>query len=190
MTATAEVVAPESIAAGPLAGFTVAVTAARRRDELANLLTRRGARVVLAPAIRIVPLEDDAELLAATQACIGTRIDIAVASTGIGFRGWVEAADGWGLGEALLDRLRGATLLARGPKARGAIRAAGLVDAWSPPSESSAEVLDYLLDQDLTGRHMPSSSTASRCPISWTRCATRAPRSSRYPCIGGCCQRT
>lgn len=152
MTATAEVQAP--VAAGPLAGFTVAVTAARRRDELANLLVRRGARVVIAPAIRIVPLEDDAELLAATQACIAGPIDIAVATTGIGFRGWVEAGDGWGLGDALLDRLRGATLLARGPKARGAIRAAGLVDAWSPPSESSAEVLDYLLGQDLTGRRI------------------------------------
>ena len=39
-----------------LAGFTVGVTADRRRDELAALLERRGARVVLAPALRIVPL--------------------------------------------------------------------------------------------------------------------------------------
>ena len=87
-------------------------------------------------------------------ASLSPALLIAVATTGIGFRGWVEAADGWGLGDALLDRLRSATLLARGPKARGAIRAAGLVDAWSPPSESSAEVLDYLLGQDLTGRRI------------------------------------
>ena len=33
----------------PLAGFTVAVTAARRREELTSLLERRGARVVEAP---------------------------------------------------------------------------------------------------------------------------------------------
>ncbi|MGN6680769.1 MAG: uroporphyrinogen-III synthase, partial [Streptosporangiaceae bacterium] len=45
-----------------LAGFTVAVTADRRRDELAGLLERHGARVVLAPALRIVPLADDARL--------------------------------------------------------------------------------------------------------------------------------
>lgn len=37
-----------------LAGFTIGVTADRRRDELAALLQRRGARVVLAPALRIV----------------------------------------------------------------------------------------------------------------------------------------
>ena len=36
-------------------------------------------------------------------------------------------------------------MLARGPKARGAIRGGGLVDAWSPESESSAEVLAHLL---------------------------------------------
>jgi uroporphyrinogen-III synthase len=63
----------------------------------------------------------------------------------------VEAADGWGLGEALVVALRRATLLSRGPKSRGAVRAAGLIDAWSPPSESSAEVLEHLLASDLEG---------------------------------------
>jgi uroporphyrinogen-III synthase len=135
----------------PLAGFTVAVTAARRREELAGLLSRRGARVVFAPAIRIVPLADDAELLRATEACLAAPLDAVVATTGIGFRGWIEAADGWGLRERLVAHLGGARLLARGPKARGAIRAAGLVDAWSPPSESSSEVLDHLLNQELAG---------------------------------------
>ncbi|MGH3934860.1 MAG: uroporphyrinogen-III synthase, partial [Pseudonocardiaceae bacterium] len=47
--------------------------------------------------------------------------------------------------------LRRATLLSRGPKSRGAVRAAGLTDAWSPPSESTAEVLEHLLAGDLEG---------------------------------------
>jgi uroporphyrinogen-III synthase len=51
----------------PLAGFTVATTAERRRDELISLLERRGARVVSAPALRLLPLADDDELLAATR---------------------------------------------------------------------------------------------------------------------------
>ncbi|MGE5137707.1 MAG: uroporphyrinogen-III synthase [Gemmatimonadota bacterium] len=138
----------------PLAGFTVAVTASRRREELSSLLERRGARVVQAPAIRIVPLADDTELLTATRAVLAAPLDFAVATTGIGFRGWMEAADGWGLGELLSRRLGGAALLARGPKARGAIRAVGLVDTWSPPSESSSEVLAYLLGQELAGRRV------------------------------------
>ncbi|WP_091382024.1 uroporphyrinogen-III synthase [Geodermatophilus sp. DSM 45219] len=127
----------------PLAGYTVAVTAARRREELGALLARRGARVVHAPAIRIVPLADDAELVAATRAVLAAPVDLVVATTGVGFRGWLEAADAWDL--PLVDHLRGARVLARGPKARGAIRGGGLVDAWSPASESSAEVLEHLL---------------------------------------------
>jgi uroporphyrinogen-III synthase len=135
----------------PLAGFTVGVTAARRREELSALLERRGARIVGAPAIRIVPLADDTELRAATDACLDTPLDAVVVTTGIGFRGWMEAADGWGLGECLAGALRGARILARGPKARGAIRAAGLVDDWSPESESSSEVLAYLLGGGVAG---------------------------------------
>jgi len=85
---------------GPLAGFTVGVTAARRADELGALLQRRGAAVLHAPALRIVPLSDDSELLAATKDLIDQAPDVVIATTAIGFRGWVEAADGWGLGEA------------------------------------------------------------------------------------------
>ncbi|QJS11662.1 uroporphyrinogen-III synthase [Streptomyces argyrophyllae] len=136
---------------GPLAGFTVGVTAARRAEELGALLQRRGATVVHAPALRIVPLADDGELLAATKEIIDQAPDVVVATTAIGFRGWIEAADGWGLGEQLLGRLRGVRLLARGPKVKGAIRAAGLTEEWSPSSESLAEVLDRLLEDGVDG---------------------------------------
>ncbi|WP_447005763.1 uroporphyrinogen-III synthase [Saccharothrix isguenensis] len=140
--------------AAPLAGYTVGVTAARRADELSALLERKGATVLQGPAIRIVPLPDDAELLAATRAVVEEPVDVAVATTGIGFRGWVEAAEGWGLGARLLSRLSGAHVLARGPKARGAVRAAGLVDAWSPESESNAELLDYLMRAGVSGKRI------------------------------------
>src|SRR5882757_9878227 len=77
----------------PLAGYTVGITAARRREEFAVALERRGAKVISGPAIRIVPLADDSELRAATQRCLDAPLDIVVATTGIGFRGWMEAAD-------------------------------------------------------------------------------------------------
>ncbi|MFB7939548.1 uroporphyrinogen-III synthase [Streptomyces sp. NPDC056049] len=139
---------------GPLAGFTVGVTAARRADELIALLRRRGAAVVHGPALRIVPLADDTELLAATKEIIGNAPDVVVATTAIGFRGWVEAAEGWGCGTELLDTLRGVELLARGPKVKGAVRAAGLTESWSPSSESMAEVLDRLLAEGVAGRRI------------------------------------
>ncbi len=137
-----------------LAGFTVAITADRRRDELAALLERRGARIVFAPALRIVPIADDAELLANTLAIVERPPSIVVGSTGIGIRGWLEAAEGWGLAEALKAALRGAYMIARGPKARGAIRAAGLLDQWSPDSESSDDVLAHLLERGVAGERV------------------------------------
>ncbi|MFJ8821819.1 uroporphyrinogen-III synthase [Streptomyces sp. NPDC102467] len=139
---------------GPLAGFTVGVTAARRADELGALLQRRGATVLHAPALRIVPLADDSELLSATKELIDHGPDVVVATTAIGFRGWVEAADGWGLGEELIARLRGVELLARGPKVKGAVRAAGLTEEWSPSSESMAEVLERLLAEGVQDRRV------------------------------------
>ena len=139
---------------GPAAGFTVAVTAQRRADELSALLVRRGANVVHAPAVRIVPVADDAELLLATKACLSEPPDVLVATTGIGFRGWMEAAGEWGLADQLTAVLGATRIVARGPKAKGAIRAAGLSEVWSPESESSQEVLLWLQKEDLRGQRI------------------------------------
>ncbi|PTR31692.1 uroporphyrinogen-III synthase [Rhodococcus sp. OK519] len=137
-----------------LRGFTVGITASRRADELATLLTRRGADVVHAPAIRIIPLADDTELARVTDAIIADPPDAIVATTGIGFRGWMGAAEGWGRAEQLLTALGASRILARGPKAKGAVRAADLREEWSPASESSAEVLEHLLAEGVAGRRI------------------------------------
>jgi uroporphyrinogen-III synthase len=137
--------------AASLSGYTVGVTADRRRDELAHLLESRGARVVLAPALRIVPIADDAELRAATRACLDSPPDIVLVNTGIGMRGWLEAAEGWGLAEPLRAVLARAYLVARGPKARAAVRSAGLHDQWSPEGESYEEVVDHLRARGISG---------------------------------------
>ncbi|BBX67146.1 uroporphyrinogen-III synthase [Mycolicibacterium psychrotolerans] len=135
----------------PLTGFRVAVTSARRADELAALLTRRGATVTSAAAIEMVPLPDDDELRQRTRALIDQPPDIVIATTGIGFRGWIAAADGWGLATELTAELAKARVVSRGPKATGALRAAGLPEEWSPDSESSREVLHYLVEGGIAG---------------------------------------
>jgi uroporphyrinogen-III synthase len=138
----------------PLTGFTVGVTAARRRDELVALLTRRGARVVEAPALRILPLEDDRALRRATELCLAGPLDYVVATTGVGWRGWMSAADGWGRGAELAAVCRHAVVLTRGPKATGAVRASGLDEAWSPRTEATDELLSWLLARPLEGRRI------------------------------------
>ncbi|MPY79142.1 MAG: uroporphyrinogen-III synthase [Actinophytocola sp.] len=136
---------------GPLAGYTVGVTAERRADDFITALERRGATVRHAPTIRIVPLADDDQLRAATDAVIAEPIDIAVMTTGQGFRGWVAAARGWDVGDALLRRFDAARVIVRGPKAKGAVRGEDLTEEWSAPEETNAEVLDYLLARGVAG---------------------------------------
>lgn len=140
--------------AEPLVGFTVAVTTERRHDELPHLLEQCGARVVVAPALRIVPLPDDSDLRAATVTCVDRPLDLVVATTAIGLRGWLEAAESWGLADALRARLISATLIARGPQTRAAIRAAGLTESWAPPAESMDAVLDHLLARGIAGQRI------------------------------------
>lgn len=140
--------------AAELTGFTVGVTAARRREELTALLRRRGARVMEAPALRIVPLEDDAALRAATERCLAAPLDYVVATTGVGWRGWMSAAEGWGYGAALTAACRDAEVLSRGPKATGAVRACGTTETYSPASEAVDELRTWLLARDLRGRRV------------------------------------
>jgi uroporphyrinogen-III synthase len=136
---------------GALAGFTVAVTADRRRAELPARLERHGARLVMAPALRILPVANESGLRTATRTLLRRPPDIVVADTGIGVRGWLSAAESWGLGDALQALLSATYLVAQGPRARRAVRAAGLVEAWSPPLESRTAVLDHLVHRASAG---------------------------------------
>ena len=135
-----------------LAGCVVLVTADRRSTELASALARRGAQVRHAAALGMVPHVDDMALLEATRDVIADPPDTVVVTTGIGLRGWIEAADAAGLADDLVGALRGARIVARGPKARGAIQAAGLTPDWVAESETSAEIAQVLLDDGVAGR--------------------------------------
>ena len=135
----------------PLTGYRIAVTSSRRSEELCALLSRQGAEVCSAPAINMIALPDDDELHRNTEALIAEPPDILVAHTGIGFRGWLAATEGWGLVNPLLTALSSARIVSRGPKATGALRAAGLHEEWSPESESSQEVLEYLTKSGVAG---------------------------------------
>lgn len=137
-----------------LAGFAVVLTSDRRSDELVSAFTRRGATVLQAPTLRITPLAEDTELVHATQDVIARPPDDVIVTTAIGFRGWMEGADAAGLAPQLSAVLGRSRLLARGPKARGAIRAAGLVEDWAALSETTAEVVDRLLEEGVAGRRV------------------------------------
>src|SRR4051794_31339656 len=122
--------------AEPLTGFTIGVTAARRRDELLALLQALGAKVVDAPTVRIVAPADDPVLRHATDLALERRLDYVVAGTGVGWRGWMAAAEGWADAERLIAACRAAILICCGPKAVSAVRAYGLREVYSPGSDA------------------------------------------------------
>lgn len=137
--------------AGVLRGFVIGVTGDRRAEEQIELLERRGAEVLHGPTIATRLLADTPELAAACRALIDRPPSLVIATTGLGVRSWMEAADGLGLGDDLRTRLAGAEIVARSPKAAGALHTVGLPVHWQAPSEQAADVLARLADRDLTG---------------------------------------
>lgn len=134
-----------------MAGCTVLITADRRAGELAAALERRGAAVRHAPALSMIPNADEPALLAATRSLLREPPDVVVVTTGVGFRAWIEAVDAHGLAHDVHGMLEAARIVARGPKARGAIQAAGLQADWVAESETSAEVAEVLLGEGVHG---------------------------------------
>jgi uroporphyrinogen-III synthase len=137
-----------------LAGCTIVIAVDRRSGELAASLERHGATVRCAPALTIVPHIDDEALIDSTRDLIAHPPDVVVATTGVGFRGWMEAAEEAGLQADLHAAFAQAQIVARGPKARGAIQQAGLMADWVAESETSTELGEFLLAEGVAGRRI------------------------------------
>ena len=131
-----------------MAGRTVLITADRRSEDLADAFARRGAAIRHAPAMTIVHHSDDEQLVDDTRALVA---DPPVITTGAGLRGWMEAAEVAGLDDALRAALADAYIVARGPKAKGALISRGLRADWVAESETAAEIIEHLLDRGVEG---------------------------------------
>jgi len=136
---------------GVLSGFTVGITGDRRAGEQAELLRRRGATVLHGPMIETRNLADSPELRVACEAILADPPQLLVATTGVGIRSWMEAADGLGLGDRLRATLSQVEIVARSPKAAGALLTADLPLHWQAEGERTQDVLDHLLARDVRG---------------------------------------
>jgi uroporphyrinogen-III synthase len=139
---------------GPLSGYVIGVTADRRADEQMQLLTQRGADCLHGPVIKTHALGPAEDLQRATQGLITDPPDYALLMTGIGVRGWLEAAEALELADGLLGALNGATVYARGPKAAGAALTCGLEVAWSSPEATSAALIARLSGDGIEGKRV------------------------------------
>jgi len=136
----------------PLEGFRIGVTSHRRSQDLIEALERRGAEVLHAPALKIAPVQEDHRLIEDSRAIIEARPQLCIATTAYGMRRWCEAADSFGIGDQLLETLGATRMFVRGPKARGAVRAAGLADVGISSDETTATLVDMLLAEGVRGK--------------------------------------
>lgn len=130
-----------------LHGFRIGVTSDRRSGDLIDAFERRGATVMHAPTLHIVNAAEDEPVIADTRVIIAARPDLLLATTAYGIRRWFDVADAAGQGGALTEALSGTSILVRGPKARGGIRAAGLDDVGMSAEETSASLVDKVLEE-------------------------------------------
>jgi uroporphyrinogen-III synthase len=137
-----------------LRGFRIGVTSDRRSADLIAALERRGAQVVHAPALTIMPNDHDDSLIIETRRLIAARPEVMLVTTGYGMRRWFEVADAAGMGADLTAALEAARIFARGPKAHGAVRAAGLLDAQASDLHTTASLVDAVVEAGLSGRRV------------------------------------
>lgn len=139
---------------GPLTGRTVAVTAHRRAEDQMGALQRKGATTIAAPALKLVPVDQDADVVTETRQMLAAHPDLMVVTTGYGFKRWWEVVEASGQADGVHAMLAAADIWVRGPKGRAAVRGIGLHDVGISPDETIGPLVDQILeayDHDLTG---------------------------------------
>ena len=94
----------------------------RRAKEIWTLIETFGGRPVVAPAMREVPRESDDEALGLADGIERGDFDAVVFLTGVGVRALLDAADRAGRRARLVDALRVARVIVRGPKPAAVLR--------------------------------------------------------------------
>ncbi len=135
-----------SVARNGLSGFVVGIPAARKAEESATLVARYGGVPVVGPTVRENEVPDPA-VAGATYKLLQRAPTWSVHLTGIGTRRWFRAAQRLGCLDQLLEQLRAARLVARGPKVRAAMHEYDLEPYWIPPDELSATIAGWLIPQ-------------------------------------------
>jgi len=129
----------------PLMGYTIGVTAERRREELGAALRALGATVVYGPAISIVPPAGDPDLRATTDRALDGPIDHLVVTTAAGCQAWADATSSWGWAPRLIAATGATATWVRTAEAAAIVRRAGLAQPWVAPTGTTSEILDRLL---------------------------------------------
>jgi uroporphyrinogen-III synthase len=133
----------------PFDGQRVAIFEARMAGALADLVARQGGVPVAAPALREIPIENNADARLFVDGLLGGQFDVVIFETGVGVRLLVESqrsrlsASAWALA------LSKTKVVARGPKPAAALRELGARLDFQVPEPNTWHETLALLDERL-----------------------------------------
>lgn len=137
-----------------LAGLRIVAFESRRAAEIEQMLARHGATVISAPALREVPLEENAAALEFVRRLEEASLDAVILLTGVGTRALVDAVSAHCPTERLVTLLRAVQIVARGPKPVAALRALGLTATVRVPEPNTWRELLETIDRELPVRDL------------------------------------
>lgn len=103
-------------------GLRVLALESRRAAEIATLIRNSGGEPLVAPALREVPLDSNADALAFDESLRRGNVDVVIFLTGVGTRALVSVVEQTGSRESFLTALRRTKVVVRGPKPMAALR--------------------------------------------------------------------
>jgi uroporphyrinogen-III synthase len=134
------------MASGRFEGLRVLALENRRAAEIAKLIRTYGGEPTVAPAMREVPLESNAEALAFASRLLHGDFDLVIFTTGIGVRRLMDIASSRYDRSQIVDALRTVKIATRGPKSSAAVREMGLPVAVTAPEPCTWREMVSALD--------------------------------------------
>ena len=136
------------------AGLRVAAFESRLAEQMRQLIERYGGRPLVAPSMREVPLEENADALRFGERLLAGEFEMVLLLTGVGTRFMLKVLDSRWPREQTLAALGKTILVARGPKPIAVLREQGMQPTIAVPEPNTWRDLVKALDDQgrpLTG---------------------------------------
>jgi len=128
-------------------GLTVAAFESRMAMEMARLIERYGGRSFVAPALREIPIHDNAAALRFGTRLIDGQVDILILMTGIGTSALFEILHVRHPLSLIMARLKQTAIVARGPKPIAALKTLGITPTLTVPEPNTWVEVVSVLDE-------------------------------------------
>lgn len=127
-------------------GLTVLSFESRMAAEITRLIERYGGRPLVAPALREIPLHDNAAVMEFGHRLTAGQIDVLILLTGVGTTALFDLLETRYPLPSILDALKQTTLVVRGPKPAAALRGLGLSPTVTVPEPNTWVDVVHALD--------------------------------------------